>query len=89
VTRIGLTLAHRQRRADGVGNRIDQRADEALLGQLVDVGVAEQPGGFGDELLPHHASDIGDGGKVRSKAIGTRRHVTLPTAPNQREATAH
>ena len=42
--RIGLALPHRQRRPVRVGNRIDQRADEALLRQLLDVGVAEQPG---------------------------------------------
>ena len=82
--RIGLALPHRQRRTVWVGNRIDQRADKALLGQLLDVAVAEQPGGLGDELLPHHAGDAGDGGKARSQAIGARRHVTLPAAPHQR-----
>src|SRR5207253_6535897 len=34
--RIGLALAHRQRRTGRIGNRIDQRADEALLRQLSD-----------------------------------------------------
>jgi len=38
--RIGLAFSHRQGRTGRVGNRIDQRADEALLGQLADVGVA-------------------------------------------------
>ena len=87
--RIGLALPHRQRRTVRVGNRIDERADEALLRQLLDVAVAEQPGGLGDELLPHHAGDAGDGGKLRSQAIGTGRHITLPATPRQREAAAH
>src|SRR5213078_4479543 len=63
--RIGLAFSHRQGRTGRVGNRIDQRADEALLGQLVDVAVAEQPGGLGDELLAHHAGNAGDGRKMR------------------------
>src|SRR5580693_3881639 len=87
--RIGLALPHRQRRTVRVGNRIDERADEALLRQLLDVAVAEQPGGLGDELLPHHTGDAGDGGKLRSQAIGTGRHITLPATPHQREAAAH
>src|ERR1700730_11572194 len=77
--------ASRSRTVPGrIGNRIDQRADEALLRQLSDVAVAEQPGGLGDELLAHHAGDAGDGGKLRSQAIGTGRHITLPATPHQR-----
>src|SRR5947207_9720080 len=87
--RIGLAFSHRQGRTGRVGNRIDQRADEALLGPLVDVAVAEQPGGLGDELLAHHAGNAGDGRKMRRQAIGARRHVTLPAVPHQREAEAH
>jgi hypothetical protein len=41
--RVGLALPHRQGRAAGVGNRIEEGADKALLGQLPDVVVAEQP----------------------------------------------
>ena len=87
--RITLALPHRQRRTVRVGNRIDERADEALLGQLLDVTVAEQPGGLGDELLPYHAGDTGDDRKARSQAIGARRHVTLPAAPHHGEASPH
>src|SRR6202008_2317764 len=74
AARITLALPHRQRRTVRVGNRIDERADEALLGQLLDVTVAEQPGVLGDELLPYHAGDTGDDRKARSQAIGARRH---------------
>src|SRR6516165_8827417 len=87
--RITLALRHRQRRTVRVGNRIDERADEALLGQLLDVAVAEQPGVLGDEFLPHHAGDTGDDRKARSQAIRTRRHVTLPAAPHEGEAASH
>src|SRR5215472_5092857 len=89
AARITLALPHRQRRTVRVGNRIDERADEALLGQLLDVTVAEQPGVLGDELLPHHASDTGDDRKARGQAIGARRHVTLPAAPHHGEAAPH
>ena len=87
--RVGLALPHRQCRPVGVGNRIDEGADEALLRQLLDVGVAEQPGVLGDELLPHHAGDAGDDRKARRQAIVARRHVALPAAPHQREAATH
>src|SRR6516165_6744922 len=87
--RITLALPHRQRRTVRVGNRIDERADETLLGQLLDVAVAEQPSVFGDELLPYHAGDTGDDRKARSQAIGARRHVTLPAAPYEGEAAPH
>src|SRR6516165_12813536 len=87
--RITLALPHRQRRAVRVGDRIDERADEALFGQLLDVTVAEQPGVLGDELLPYHARDTGDDRKARSQAIGARRHVTLPAAPHHGEAAPH
>src|SRR6266481_8001598 len=87
--RITLALPHRQRRTVRVGNRIDERADEALLGQLLDVTVAEQPGVLSDELLPYHAGDTGDDRKARSQAIGARRHVTLPAAPHHGEAAPH
>jgi hypothetical protein len=86
---ITLALPHRQRRTGRVGNRIDEHADEALLGQLPDVTVAEQPGALGDELLTHHAGDTGDDRKARSQAIGARRHVTLPAAPHHGEAVPH
>src|SRR6516225_9952120 len=87
--RITLALPHRQRRAARVGNRIDERTDEALLGQLLDVTVAEQPSVLGDELLPYHAGDTRDDRKARSQAIGARRHVTLPAAPHHGEAAPH
>ena len=87
--RVGLALPHRQRRPVRVGNRIDERADEALLRQLLDVGVAEQPGVLGDELLPHHAGDAGDDRKARRQAIVAGRHVALPAAPHHREAAPH
>src|SRR6516225_1938192 len=87
--RIGLALPHRQRRTVRVSHRIDERADETLLGQLLDVAVAEQPGVFGDELLPYHAGDTGDDRKARSQVIGARRHVTLPAAPYEGEAAPH
>jgi hypothetical protein len=32
-----------------------------LLGQLLYIAIAEQPGGLGDELLAHRAGDAGDG----------------------------
>src|SRR5260370_26221217 len=83
--RITLALPHRQRRTVRVGNRIDERADETLLGQLLDVTVAEQPGVLGDELLPYHDGDTGDDWTARSQAIGPRQHVTLPSAPHHRE----
>ena len=87
--RITLALPHRQRRTVRVGNRIDERADEALVGQLLDVAVAEQPGVLGDELLPYDAGDTGDNRKARSQAIGARWHVTLPAAPHHGEAAPH
>ena len=87
--RIGLALPHRQRRPVRVGNRIDEGADEALLRQLLDVGVAEQPGVLGDELLAHHAGDAGDDRKARRQAIVAGRHVALPAAPHHREAAPH
>ena len=87
--RITLALPHRQRHTVRVANRIDERADEALLGQLLDVTVAEQPGVLGDELLPYHAGDTGDDRKARSQAIGARRHVTLPATPHHGEAAPH
>src|SRR6516162_335246 len=87
--RIGLALPHRQRRTGRIGDRIDQRADEPFFRQLLDVAVAEQPGGLGDELFPHHPSDTRDGGKARRQAVGTRRHVTLPATPYYREAQPH
>jgi hypothetical protein len=87
--RIGLALPHRQHRAGRVGDRMDQRADEARLGQLLDVTVAQQPSGLGDELLPHHAGETRDGGQARSQAVRTRRHVTLPATPHHRESAPH
>src|SRR5579884_1034334 len=86
---IAFALPHRQCRTGQVGNRMDQRADKTLLGQFLDVAVAEQPGGLGDELLPHRAGHAGDDGKARSQAIGPGRHVTLPAAPHHREAAPH
>src|ERR1700731_1689114 len=68
---------------------IDERADEALLGQLLDVTVAEQPGVLGDELLPYHAGDTRDDRKARSQAIGARRPAPLPAAPPHGEAARH
>jgi hypothetical protein len=56
---------------------------------LLDVVVTEQPGGLGDELLPHHAGDAGDCRKARSQAIGARPHVTLLAAPHQRKSAGH
>ena len=46
-----------------------------LLGQLLDIAVAEQPGGLGDELLAHHAGDAGYGRKARRQAIGARQRA--------------
>ena len=71
---------------DGVGNRIDEGADEVLLRQLQDVAIAEQSSVLGDELLPHHA---GDARKASRQAVVSRRHVALPAAPHQREAAPH
>ncbi len=87
--RIGLALPNRQGGTGRVGDWIDQRADEALLRQLVDIAIAEQPGGLGDELFAHHSGDAGDSGKARGQAIGTRLYVTLPAAPHQRKSAAH
>ena len=67
--RIGLALAHRQRSTRRIGDRIDQRADEPILRDLLDVAVAEQSGRFGDELLAHHAGDAFDDGEARDQAI--------------------
>ena len=88
-TRIGLALAHRQRRTRRIGDRIDQRADETVFRDLLDVGIAEQPGCLGDELLAHHAGDAIDDRKARGQTIVAGRHVALPPAPHQREATPH
>ena len=87
--RIAFALAHGQRRTVRVGNRIDERADETLLGQLPDIAVAEQPRVLGDELLPHDAGDAADDRKARGQPIVPGRHVTLPAAPHQREAAPH
>src|SRR5215469_5028634 len=80
---------HCQRRSIGVRNRINEGADEALLRQLLNVRVAEQPGVLGDELLPHHASDAEDARKARCQAVVARRHVAMPAAPHHREAAPH
>ena len=88
-TRIGLALAHRQRRARRIGDRIHQRADETILRHLLDIGIAEQTGRLGDELLAHHAGDAIDDREARGQTIVARRHVALPPAPHQREAVAH
>jgi hypothetical protein len=87
--RVGLALPHRQRRAVRVGNRIDEGADEALLRQLLDVVVAEQPGVLGDELLPHGPGDAGDHRQTRRQAVVAGRYVALPAAPHHRESVSH
>ena len=87
--RIGLAFAHRQRGTRRIGNRIDQRADEAILRCLLDVGVAEQAGRLGDELLAHHVGDAFDDRKARDQSIVPRRDIALPAAPHQRKAVAH
>ena len=88
-TRIGLTLAHRQRRTRRIGDRIHQRADETVFRHLLDIGIAEQPGCLGDELLTDHAGDAIDDREACGQTIVAGRHVALPPAPHQREAAAH
>jgi hypothetical protein len=87
--RVGLALPHRQGRPIGVGNRIDESADEALLRQLLDVVVAEQAGVLGDELLAHHAGNAGDDRKACRQSVVAGGHIALPAAPHQREAAPH
>jgi len=55
----------------------------------LNIAVAEQPGGLGDELLAHRPGDTGDDGEARRQTIGPRRHVALPAAPHHREAAPH
>ena len=72
-----------------IGDRIDQRADEAIFGHLLDVAVAEQAGCLRDELLANHAGDAFDDREPCGQTIIAGGHVSLPPAPHQREAAVH
>ena len=93
--RIGLALTHGKRCLRGIPicDGIGQGPDEAVVGRFLDVGIAEQAGCFGDELLTHHAGQwtIRTGGDREpcNETIGARRDIALPCAPDDGEAVTH